>query len=134
MNIGIFLALLLVGVLLLEINEALFGIIFIIAAVVFAFATILKKLFSGTKKSAKALARNIPEEIEKAEGQHPSKGEWEAGLKGAGELVGKQVFAPGSVINKPGKMDSKKWKFKGMSGFSTGMKKFADGFKKLMGM
>jgi len=134
LNAQIFLALLVLGFVFLEIGEAWLGYICIFSAAAFGIAIVLRRIFSGTKKTAKALARNVSEEVEKAQGQHPDIGIFEEGLKNAGDLAGKQAYAPDAEKMKPGKMETHRWTFKGMKSVSGGVKKFGDTFKKLMGM
>ncbi|MDD5163858.1 MAG: hypothetical protein PHD95_06680 [Candidatus ainarchaeum sp.] len=130
----IFLGLIAAAAILFETGQAAIGIACIIAALLFATAKILQKLGSATKKTAKALGRGVPEEVEKAEGQFPSNAIWEEGLKEMGDKAGKQLFAPGDYPYKRGKMESYRWVYKGNAGASAGIKKLAEAFKKLMGM
>jgi len=131
---AIFLALLVLALISFQIKQPVAGFVFLIAAFFVALAWLLQKLFSGTKKVAKALGKGVPAEVEKAEGQFPAMSNWEEGLKEAGSATGKQLFAPGQKPYRPGEMDAYKWRFKGMSSASSGIKKFADAFKKLLGM
>lgn len=130
----IFLALIVAGFAFFELKQPAPGIACIIAAFFLAIAVILGKIFSGAKKAAKALGKGIPEEVEKAEGQFPSLGIFEEGLKEMGDKAGKQLFAPGAYPYKKGQQETYRWKYKGNAAASSGVKKFADAFKKLMGM